>query len=448
LKHPEASKNGGRIFIHTGDIRSGTEVSVGTEVEFFVYADARGLGAEDIGIASAGKQSNDAEGPLPEEWEKHWSAEHQTYYFWNQHTKETSWERPTGPSGGGGEDKLPPGWSKEFDSARDAWYWWHKPTRTAQWEKPEAPATQETDTPEPETEQAAEPEPAQPPADEQVLGQQRMQGIVTKWHGFFGWISPLQNLSEDLKALCERNQERIYVNWRDVKEGVNLKVGSHVSFTLSVDDNGLAAVEVRLHVDGEVAEKPTGNTTIGQAIHSEPATDEPSFGLADLQVGPEDDSASGPLLPGWEQQWSEEHQCNYYWHAATKTSSWERPCVPEDGDSSRDRKIWDGEGAEEGAAHLATPMTPLVSKAGRSMTPITPGSAKGAAVLNTAPANSANVKAPESAGALSGAPSVKGGAARPSFKGDGKGSVGGGNKANHLRPVVPWQPATKWQRTS
>merc|ERR1712060_32409 len=36
-------------------------------------------------------------------------------------------------------------------------------------------------------------------------------------------------------------------------------------------------------------------------------------------------------------------------------------------------KVWEGEGAEEGAAHLATPLTPLESQEGKEMTPITPG---------------------------------------------------------------------------
>ena len=35
----------------------------------------------------------------------------------------------------------------------------------------------------------------------------------------------------------------------------------------------------------------------------------------------------GPLLPGWEQHWSQEHQHIYYWHAATRRSSWDRPAM-------------------------------------------------------------------------------------------------------------------------
>ncbi|OLQ07240.1 hypothetical protein AK812_SmicGene9340 [Symbiodinium microadriaticum] len=41
--------------------------------------------------------------------------------------------------------------------------------------------------------------------------------------------------------------------------------------------------------------------------------------------------SDAPLLPGWEQHWSEEHSCVYYWHKATKQSSWERPALPVQG---------------------------------------------------------------------------------------------------------------------
>merc|ERR1712187_30029 len=106
-------------------------------------------------------------------------------------------------------------------------------------------------------------------------------------------------------------------------------------------------------------------------------TEEPSHGLAELTAGGDEDMG-GALLPGWVQHWSEEHKCHYYWHAATKIASWERPAVPDEDDdednpeNEGDGKLWDGEGSEEGAAHIATPFTPLVSNPGRMMTPATP----------------------------------------------------------------------------
>merc|ERR1719373_1172656 len=76
---------------------------------------------------------------------------------------------------------------------------------------------------------------------------------------------------------------------------------------------------------------------------------------------PEDDAEDeaggeekeGPLLPGWEQHWSDEHSCYYYWHKATKQSSWERPAMPVDDDD------------EAPAPSAATPRTPMAAGAGR-----------------------------------------------------------------------------------
>eukprot|EP00811_Abedinium_folium_P004159 NODE_13827_length_1144_cov_5.941003.p1 GENE.NODE_13827_length_1144_cov_5.941003~~NODE_13827_length_1144_cov_5.941003.p1 ORF type:complete len:257 (+),score=77.48 NODE_13827_length_1144_cov_5.941003:81-773(+) len=117
----------------------------------------------------------------------------------------------------------------------------------------------------------------------------------------------------------------------------------------------------------------------------------------------------GPLLPGWEQQWSDDHHCRYFWHKATRQSSWERPAVPTEtavksGVANRPLmdKLWDGEGAEEGAAHMATPMTPMVSSSGKSMTPLTPGSSVGAVAAGAVQNSSAGFRAAQAAGIFRG----------------------------------------------
>mmetsp|Transcript_70194 Transcript_70194/g.159346 ORF Transcript_70194/g.159346 Transcript_70194/m.159346 type:complete len:122 (-) Transcript_70194:187-552(-) len=48
IEHEKAGKSGGKIFIHEKDIIAGENLKKGQPVEFHVYADARGLGAEEV----------------------------------------------------------------------------------------------------------------------------------------------------------------------------------------------------------------------------------------------------------------------------------------------------------------------------------------------------------------------------------------------------------------
>jgi len=48
IDHPDAQKNGGRIYFQRGDVAGGLQLVQGDGVEFFLYEDSRGLGAEDV----------------------------------------------------------------------------------------------------------------------------------------------------------------------------------------------------------------------------------------------------------------------------------------------------------------------------------------------------------------------------------------------------------------
>jgi len=177
------------------------------------------------------------------------------------------------------------------------------------------------------------------------------------------------------------------VNWRDVQKGVTMEVGTAVDFLVYADDNGLGAQDVRLQ---SKMQKNTGYNKAVAALEEEWAEQDAelagidgeweaaaSVGVAEPDQEFDDDAFEGELLPGWEQVWSDENNCHYYWHKATKTASWERPCVVNTSSVPVVKdKVWEGEGAEEGAARLATPITPFVSKPGREMTPITPAGPK------------------------------------------------------------------------
>merc|ERR1719329_908077 len=47
IDHPDADRHGGRIYLHTKDLRPGSTLKQGDEVTFFLYVDENGLGAED-----------------------------------------------------------------------------------------------------------------------------------------------------------------------------------------------------------------------------------------------------------------------------------------------------------------------------------------------------------------------------------------------------------------
>eukprot|EP00444_Apocalathium_aciculiferum_P038454 CAMPEP_0183484568 /NCGR_PEP_ID=MMETSP0370-20130417/178989_1 /TAXON_ID=268820 /ORGANISM="Peridinium aciculiferum, Strain PAER-2" /LENGTH=471 /DNA_ID=CAMNT_0025677859 /DNA_START=127 /DNA_END=1539 /DNA_ORIENTATION=+ len=52
IDHPDAQKNGGRIYFQRGDVAGGLQIVQGDDVEFFLYEDSRGLGAEDVRLRS------------------------------------------------------------------------------------------------------------------------------------------------------------------------------------------------------------------------------------------------------------------------------------------------------------------------------------------------------------------------------------------------------------
>jgi len=362
-------------------------------VEFVLYRDTQGLGAQDVCKAPAAPATkgsiatftSDSEPPLPVGWEKHWSEEDEEYYYWNKVTKASSWTHPNEKD----EGELPLGWTKEFDEARGEHYYWHKSSRTAQWEKPEAGNSELTSGRDAPEDAAAAAKAAKAP----VLGLQRREGIVTSWQIFFGWIAPLGDMSVDLKPLLDKTG-KIYVNWREVKGGGKLQVGAHVNFSLCADDTGVSATDVCLHSEDDRATNAAAEAMDaleqqwaeqdGEAAEKV-AADAAGFGVGELTA-----NEGGALLPGWEEIWSEEHRCPYYWHQAAQQSSWERPAIPDDGADTTAESRSLPKARDNAQAKTATPLTPLISKPGRCMTPITPTITK---VKNSGNANSQPIPA-------------------------------------------------------
>jgi hypothetical protein len=230
--------------------------------------------------------------------------------------------------------------------------------------------------------------------DAPILGQQRVKGRIAEWHGIFGWIVPSEELTPELKPLLQKGEGKIYVNWRDVQPGVEAKVNMDVEFMLHEDDNGLAASDV-----GPPSGSKKQSSKIAGVAHRLASTwAEEDAAMEDAEEeGADNDATDGPLMPGWDQHWSDEHECYYYWHKATKVAAWERPTMPVGDDDEEDEeqgRVWEGEGSEEGAAHMATPQTPFVSKAGRDMTPTTPVSPQAGRIATNHTAATKAAKAP------------------------------------------------------
>lgn len=328
-----------------------------------------------------------------------------------------------------------------------------------------------------------------------VLAHQRMQGRVTHWQGSFGWITPVDELPEDLQPLAD--QGRVYLNWRDLPPGLSPKVGLHLDFFCAAGDAGLFAADVAEHQEdtggqpqtlpgrrGKRARRPPPDPmaqlekqwaredALLGAHDPDPA--EPPEEQPDL-AGPDAGEGEGELLPGWEQLWSDERRCHYYWHAEAKVASWERPAVPGDTALEEDdaeeagepEEAWAGGGSVRGAPRMATPITPVASGgAGAEMTPITPAEHRtGSRRPPSSFMPSANVQAGPQAGAIGKSAPSKGGkgSAQPSTSTAGKAGPhrvigaqpgsqqGGGYRAGPAvptgRPSPGHWPAAKRPRT-
>ena len=88
------------------------------------------------------------------------------------------------------------------------------------------------------------PAPKTAPINSSARRSQRMRGRVAKWQAVFGWITPLTDLPDDLKPLLIRFNNNIYVNWRNIQQGVTIEGGSTVDFLVEADEHGLVAMDV------------------------------------------------------------------------------------------------------------------------------------------------------------------------------------------------------------
>lgn len=266
-----------RVWLHQTDFSHAGPPPLGSELEFFLYRDAKGIGAADALLVKAKEE----EAPLPSGWKKVWCEQHKEWYYWNSARKEAQWVRPIEVS----EAPLPKGWEKVFDVQRGQHYYWHAALKKSTWERPEASA--------------------------------RMQGKVVEWNGVFGWLQG------------DGHSEKILLKWRDVCGETDLTKGDHVEFLLS-DDGGPRALEV-CSVSAPKRKKPPTLEKADDAVEGQKEK-KPKKDELNAERAPELDHEEklAPLLPGWEEHFSEDYEQPYYWHQQSKQSSWDRPSVAKD----------------------------------------------------------------------------------------------------------------------
>lgn len=301
-----------RLYVHRKDLVGVSTPETGMEVHFMLYRDAKGLGAADVQPAQpqplVPAPAVKEEELLPVGWKKVWCEEYQEWYFWNHVSKESKWTRPK--VGEPEEDNtLPKDWQRVYDVERGMYYYWNRVTRRSTWDRPEE-SSQMQQAPDDLSDDGL------PPLAE--LNGARMKAQVIEWLGVMGWLRRAE-ASDD---------EKIYLNWRDVATG-NLKQGDEVEFLLCIEEDGSAHALDICTGDSRGLKRPADNQ-LDQA---------------------EEQEEDALLLPGWEQHWSEEYKCFYYWHQPTKQSSWERPALA---------RI---EGEEEGsqAAPTVAPSKPVMA---------------------------------------------------------------------------------------
>lgn len=398
VPHPAAKKRNGRIYVDKRDVPDCQPLEIGAHVEFVIYADVRGLGAMDVELATEEPCEEHApEGvtdvPLLAGWEKIWSEEHGEFYYWHQATKASSWERPGVArvrqldQAQAEDGSLPANWEKHYDDDNEDWYYWNSVTKESSWERPGASANGLDELPK----ESSKSSKIVSREDDQT----RVKGRVTNWQTIYGWMVPIGHVGVAMKSLIDNHGGKIFLNWRDAP-GIDIKVGTELEFEVYVDEKGLNAADIRpaSQSKGDARHGAKGNARGGKkgakgkgkgdsdplaSLEMQWAKQDKKLGITtaapakrkvdDVEPEQEEVSTDGPLMPGWEQHWSEEHNCYYYWHKATKQSAWERPSMPTESNEDYAPNL---SGKNMSTPKMATPMTPLQSGAGGSaITPIT-----------------------------------------------------------------------------
>ena len=102
---------------------------------------------------------------IPDGWTQLWDSTSQSWYYWAHSTSHVQWERPGIPVAGSrllarprmdlqqwvrvSQPKLPVGWTQLWDPTSQTWYYWEQSTSHTQWERPGVTVTGSPSSPRP-----------------------------------------------------------------------------------------------------------------------------------------------------------------------------------------------------------------------------------------------------------------------------------------------------------
>jgi len=205
IDHPKAEKHGGKLYAHQQDLLDGSEsLEVGQGVQFHVYADASGLGAEEIELAEGVELEVDQNvqsdaGGLGEE--------------------------DATPSGktrtrGGRSKKV--GKAKEGGKAKDG----GKGKEGGKGKDGKGKG------------------PAGPDLERERVTDMPVTGEVVSWRGKNGWLKPTVEVDH---PKADKHGGKLYAHQKDLQEGTeSLEAGQNVLFHVYADASGLGAEEIEL----------------------------------------------------------------------------------------------------------------------------------------------------------------------------------------------------------
>lgn len=217
IDHPEARKNGGKIYLSTSDVEAEIE-GIGSQVSFYVYADGSGLGAANCGPPD-GSEQEAMEGAMREAAQAAQIAQQQAF---QQQALQQQW-------------------------AQEQWMAAQQPVWSPPRGLPNGGST-----------------PKQKPARTRIV-EEPIGGTVKVWKGFHGWVVPEADIDHP------KYRGQLYVAHSDVADKASMTVGAEVTFYLYEDSQGLGAEELTIVSAGEgaAAEAAAGGEAV-EAVEEEP----------------------------------------------------------------------------------------------------------------------------------------------------------------------------------
>jgi len=221
IEHEKASLRGGKLFTGTDDIIGATSLDIGAEVEFHIFEDDSGLGAEEVVQTSEGKpELAKAAGKGKSAGKANGKATGKKGAVLGVKGKTTA---PTwgGGKGAGGFGKGAAGFGKgaaaipASSAAKGKGKDKGKGGKAKRGEGHLLPRTRIT--------------------------AEKFTGTVVAWKGKFGWIAPSEPIEHEKATLHKGN---LFVTKNDLEDIEELTPDAVVEFHIAEDSSGLCAEEV------------------------------------------------------------------------------------------------------------------------------------------------------------------------------------------------------------